>query len=114
MSTSLSGSAVETAIRDGLDYLRRIQRHSGEFTTRTGPSLDLSDANPYPRSVYVTTFVIHSLGFLPADPRIAAIRQRAADFLESEEENGVWNYEGRGVWRLPPDLDDTCCAAAAL
>jgi len=114
MSLVLSSARVGTAIRNGLDYLSRIQLESGEFTTYTGPSLDLRDADPYPKSVYVTTFVAHSLGFLPAGPRIAAIRERAADFLESEEEAGVWNYEGRGVWRLPPDLDDTCCAAAAL
>ena len=114
MSMVLSGSAVETAVRKGVDYLSRIQRQSGEFTTYTGPSLDLSDAIPYPKSVYVTTFVVHSLGFLAADSRIDRIQLRAADFLEAEEEDGVWNYEGRGVWRLPPDLDDTCCAAAAL
>jgi hypothetical protein len=110
----LSGSTVETAISKGVDYLSRIQRQSGEFTTYSGPSLDLSDATPYPKSVYVTTFVVHSLGFLAADPRVERIRSRAANFLEAEEEAGVWNYEGRGVWRLPPDLDSTCCAAAAL
>jgi hypothetical protein len=114
MSMNLSRSPVETAIRNGLEYLSEIQLSSGEFITYTGPSLDLSDASPYPKSVYVTTFVAHSLGFLVADPRIERIQSRAADFLEAEEEAGVWNYEGRGVWRIPPDLDDTCCAAAAL
>jgi hypothetical protein len=115
MSMNLSDSAVETAIRNGVDYLRRTQLDSGEFTTYTGPSLDLSDATPYRKSVYVTTFVIHALGFLSAGRRIDRIRQGAADFLEAEEEdNGTWNYEGRGEWRLPADLDCTCCAAAAL
>jgi hypothetical protein len=114
MSMNLSDSSVETAIRKGVDYLSQIQRQSGEFITYTGPRLDLSDATPYPKSVYVTTFVVHSLGFLAADSRIDRIQSRGANFLEAEEEGGVWNYEGRGVWRLPPDLDCTCTAAAAL
>ena len=100
----------------GLGYLERTQLPSGEFATYTGPELDLRDAVAYPKSVYVNSFVVHSLGFLPEDPRVPLIRDRAADFLEAEEEaSGVWNYEGgRGGWRLPPDLDSTCCAAAAL
>jgi hypothetical protein len=105
-----------TAIRSGLDYLVRTQLPSGEFPTFTGPDLDLHDAVAYPKSVYVNSFVIHSLGFLPTDPRIQLIQERAAAFLEAEEEtSGVWNYEGRcEEWRLPPELDSTCCAAAAL
>ena len=39
---------VETAIRNGLDDLNRIQVRSSEFATYTGPSLDLSDAGPHP------------------------------------------------------------------
>jgi hypothetical protein len=103
------------AICLGLRHLSRTQRPSGEFVTYTGPDLDLTDASPYPKSVYVSTFVIHSLGYVPDTPAVAWIRKRAADFLEAEEEeNGTWNYEGRGEWRLPADLDCTCCAAAAL
>lgn len=114
VSPALSAPIIEAAIRDGVDYLRRVQRASGEFATHTGPTPDLRGAATYPKSVYVNSFVIHSLGFLPATPHVAHIRRRAADFLEAEEENGVWNYEGRGQWRLPPDLDCTCCAVAAL
>jgi hypothetical protein len=106
--------AIE-ATRRGLDYLSRTQLPSGEFATHTGPDLNLARASLYPKSVYVSTFVIHSLTYLAADPSVARIRERAADFLEAEEEeNGTWNYEGRGEWRLPADLDTTCCAAAAL
>ena len=114
MDTGLSTAEAVTAIRKGLDYLDANQLDSGEFVTYTGPVRDLRDAVPYPRSVYVTSFVIHSLSFLPPNPQQKRIQTRAADFLEAEEEAGCWNYEGRGVWRLPPDLDCTCCAVAAL
>src|SRR5688572_19551937 len=115
MDSSPSASAVAHAIRSGVDYLSRTQLPSGGYTTYTGPRPDLVGASPYPKSVYVPAFVVHSLGFVPAEPTAARIRQRAADFLEAEEEeNGTWNYEGRGEWRLPADLDCTCCAAAAL
>ncbi len=115
MDVSPSSPAVAHAIRSGVDYLSRTQLPSGGFTTYTGPHVDLVDACPYPKSVYVPAFVAHSLGFISAEHVANRIRQRAADFLEAEEEeNGTWNYEGRGEWRLPADLDCTCCAAAAL
>lgn len=108
-------SRIVTAIGLGLDYLARTQLPSGEFPTFTGPDLALRDAVAYPTSTYVSSFVVHSLAFLPTDPRVPLIRARAAAFLEAQEEaSGVWNYEGRGEWRLPPELDSTCCAAAAL
>jgi hypothetical protein len=115
MDTSPSASTITDAIRAGVDYLCCTQLPSGAFTTYTGPRPDLTGANPYPKSVYVPAFVIHSLGYVPDEPVQARIRQLAADFLEEEEEdNGTWNYEGRCGSRLPADLDDTCTAAAAL
>jgi hypothetical protein len=95
MSIVLSGSTVETAIRNVLDYLIRIQLSSGEFATYTGPGLDLSDGTPYPKSACLTTFVVRSLGFLATVSRIKRIQSSAAYFLEAEEEVRVWNYEGQ-------------------
>jgi hypothetical protein len=95
------------ATRRGLDY-EPDAAPFGEFATHTGPDLNLARASLYPKSVYVSTFVIHSLTYVAADPSVARIRERAADFLEAEEEeNGTWNYEGRGEWRLPADLDSS-------
>jgi hypothetical protein len=107
--------AILPAIRRGLAHLDRTQRPSGEFATFTGARLDLAGAERYLKSVYVTTFVIHALAQLPPEPQIAPIQRRAADFIAGErEEDGAWNYEGRGEWRVPCDLDDTSCAMAAL
>lgn len=111
----LTYSKLLHAIDRGLIYLHQTQRPSGEFTTYTSPRLDMIGASSYPKSVYLTTFVIHSLCYLPDHSLIGPIQQKAANFLIAERETfGAWNYEGRGDWRVPPDFDDTSCAVAAL
>lgn len=117
--TPLAHANIDQAIEKGVRYLHQTQRPSGEFVTYTSPNLDLSEGVPYPKSVYMTTFVMHSLATLPANTSITSlikdIQGRGAAFLEQEQEdNGAWNYEGRGEPRVPPDLDDTSCAMAAL
>jgi hypothetical protein len=113
---TLSHSILTTAIQKGLDYLAQTQRPSGEFATYTSSRLDMVGAEARPKSVYLTTFVIHALSCLPASPLIEQIQHRAGDFLAREQEdNGAWHYDGRGgQWQIPLDLDDTCCAVAAL
>jgi len=111
----LSYANLTSAIDNGLDYLAHVQRPGGEFETWTSPHLDFTEATPYPKSVYTTTFVMHALALLTPTPQIEQIQKRAADFLLAEQEdNGAWNYEGRGDHRLPCDQDDTSCAIAAL
>ena len=111
----LSYTNLTTAIENGVRYLAQAQRPSGEFETLTSPDLDFEEATPYQKSVYVTTFVLHALACLPPTPLIEQIQQQAGAFLAAEQgDNGAWNYEGRGGERLPPDLDDTSCAIAAL
>ncbi len=111
----LSPIAITAAIQKGLAGLHRLQRPSGEFQTYTSPHIDLSNAQTYPKSVYVTTFVVHALNFLPPNPLIPLLQNRATLFLAQEQENNnAWNYEGRGNHRVPCDLDDTSCAVAAM
>ena len=66
-------------------------------------------------SVFPTALAAHSLSFAPG---AHMVRERALDFLAAE-------MDARGLWRhwprehphhdeLPPDLDDTSCASAAL
>ena len=111
----ISPHALTSALEKGLNYLAQSQRPSGEFATYTSPNLDMTDARERPKSVYVTTFVVHSLSCLPLSPLIKHIQQQAGDFLACEQEdNGAWHYEGRGGQQIPPDLDCTACAVAAL
>jgi hypothetical protein len=106
---------VIAAIHNGVDYLSQTQRPSGEFATIIGPSPDLTDGDFYPKSVYISTYIVHSLAYVPAGPVATRVRQGVGDFLEAEEEdNGTWNHDGRGQWRMPVDLDSSCCAVAAL
>ncbi|MFC1975956.1 hypothetical protein ACFLXQ_06120 [Chloroflexota bacterium] len=113
---TLSPTILTTAIQKGVAYLAQTQRPSGEFATYTAPRLDMADAEERPKSVYVTTFVIHSLSCLPPSPVIKKIQRRAGDFLAQEQEdNGAWHYDGRADERqIPLDLDDTNCVVAAL
>lgn len=112
---TLSDRNIRTAIEKGLTYLHQSQRPSGEFPTYFSPRLDMVGAKIYAKSVYITTFVIHSLCYLPNHPLIEPMQQRAAEFLLAEQEEfGAWNYDGRDNWRVPADLDDTSCAVAAL
>ncbi len=111
----VSSEQLSASVERGLQFLQVNQRDSGEWPTLASPHLDLRDAEAYAKSPYITSFVLHSLQFLPADARIAALQARAAAFLLAErEDSGAWNYEGRGDWRIPADLDDTCCAMAGL
>lgn len=115
MGLARSSHDIGEAVGAGLAYLKRSQLPSGEFQTFTGPSPDLLDSVPFTKSPYITTFVGHALSAVPDDLVVSRIRQRIGDFLEAEEEvNGIWNFQGRGEWRIPADLDTTACAAAAL
>lgn len=104
------------AIEKGLAYLNQIQQPSGEFPTITSPRLDLQGGEVYPKSVYLTTFVGHSLSCVPLlATQCEGLLTKAKTFLQEEREvYGAWNYEGLGGQRVPCDMDDTACAVAAL
>lgn len=75
----------------------------------------MADAQPYACSVYTTTFAVHALRRWAALPVAAATLAAAGAHLRAERNpDGSWSYEGRATRRVPPDLDDTACAAAAL
>lgn len=115
IAATLSYANLTTAINKGVDYLSQIQRPSGEFETVTSPHKDMQDAIAYDKSVYATTFVLHTLAGLKPTLQIESIQKSAVDFLlQEQEDNGAWNYEGRDDWRVPCDMDDTACAIAAL
>ncbi len=113
---AISKTSLTSAIQNGLSYLQQAQLPSGEFPTYYSPDRpDLVGAEICFKSVYITTFIIHALTCLSPSLQIKQIQQQAANFLRSEQEDyGAWNYIGRGEHQLPDDLDDTCCALAAL
>lgn len=98
---------IAAAIDRGVAFLERAQLPSGELRV-------LASGKPDP-SVFPTALAAHSLSFAP---RAARVRERALDFLASEmEPRGLWKHWPREHpyhHQLPPDLDDTSCASAAL
>jgi hypothetical protein len=98
---------VREALARGIAFLERQQQPSGELRV-------FASDQPDP-AVFPTAVMAHSLSFAPDASRV---RERAVDFLAAE----MWP---RGLWKhwprehphhreLPPDLDDTACASAAL
>jgi hypothetical protein len=95
--------------------LRAMQRPSGELPTYEAPTPDMAGALPYAASVYTTTFAVHALRRFAGQPMADEALAAAVAHLRAERNpDGSWSYEGRATTRVPPDLDDTACAAAAL
>jgi len=100
-----------------LGFLAREQRSNGEFPTYKARDAALTEEPAFDATPFATAYVLHSLSYVD-DPAVRALTGPALDFLEAEmEPYGVWRY-----WTsthpqhdvIPPDLDDTCCAAAVL
>jgi hypothetical protein len=115
MSMHAHAARFDQAIGAAVAWLRAAQRPSGELPTLTARRADMADARAHACCVYTTTYVVHALRHVAGDPAADAVRAAAGAFLRAERNaDGSWSYEGRGTTRVPPDLDDTACAAAAL
>lgn len=99
--------ARAAVVRRAVAFLQRGQRPSGEIPVR-------ASGQPDP-SIFPTALAAHALSFAPEASRV---RERALDFLAAEmEPRGLWKHWPRAhphQHQLPPDLDDTACASAAL
>jgi hypothetical protein len=105
----------DPAIRTAIAWLHATQQPDGAWPTFSARHADMSAARLLPGCVYPTTYVLAALRHCPNDPPVDTIRAHAAAFLRRERNaDGSWSYTGRATQRVPPDLDDTACAAAAL
>ncbi|MFL6198408.1 MAG: hypothetical protein ACJ76J_04470 [Thermoanaerobaculia bacterium] len=111
----MNDSRIDSAVSRAVGFLESRQLPHGELRTLRAQDRTLADDPVFESSPYGTTYVIYSLGFAD-DPRIAGLTGRALDFLAEEmEPPGLWRYySSRSAATLPPDLDDTACAAFAL
>jgi len=110
----MSTGAEAAAVARGLAFLARSQLGSGAFPVLASTDPTFVDGVPDP-SVFPTALVAHCLSFHEA---AAPLRARACDFLLAEmDRHGLWKHWPRHHPQhesLPPDLDDTSCAAATL
>jgi hypothetical protein len=106
---------IAASVAAALAFLETTQLPTGEIpvftTTATAPETRIPDG-----SVFPTALAAHSLSF--AGEAAGAILDNACRFLRDEmDANGLWRHWTRDHpfhAQLPPDLDDTSCAAAAL
>lgn len=99
--------AIASAVSRGLAFLEQSLHPSGEVPV-------VASESPDP-SVFPTALAAHSLSFVENG---AKIRERLLDFLSSNaSSHGLWRHWAKRHpyhrW-IPPDLDDTACASAAL
>ena len=109
--------ACNRAIRSGLAFLSVNQMSSGEFRTLAGPEGSLERDAQYDPSIFTTVNVATSLLDIADDTAQRTVK-RAAEFLLSEMlPGGLWRFWTKahpGSRGMPPDVDDTACAASLL
>jgi len=104
---------LKSVLEKGIYFLCRRQMPSGEFPTMRWQISKTNDMS-YVKSVFVTSFVLHSLRHVENFVYVEKIRQRAIKFLLGEMENdGLWRFYGKKS-NIHFDIDTTCCNLAAL
>ena len=114
----MSGPArerVEEALARALAFLNAAQLPSGEFPVFATTDPTLAERCELDPSIFPTALAAQCLSFCPEAAPLAA---RAHRFLLAEmDAHGLWRHWTRDhphYSSLPPDLDDTSCASAAL
>ena len=101
------------AEKKGIDFLAASQKSSGGFTTYEWRVLSPDNKRAID-SVFTAAQVLYSLNFCVDMPAAEAVRERAAAYLVRQQDGpGLWRYQGKED-RVPPDVDDTSMAWAAL
>ncbi|MBU3665921.1 MAG: hypothetical protein FGM15_08635 [Chthoniobacterales bacterium] len=107
----------QRSVRAGLEFLEKSQLPSGEFLTLVGPGPDLLQDAKHDPSVFTAVNVATSLIDID-DLGARRIVRHAADFLLTEmQPGGLWKFWTKahpGSRGMPPDVDDTACAASLL
>ena len=108
-------ATLDAAIARALAFLRSEQLPSGEFPVFATTDPSLQQRGELDPSIFPTALAAQCLAFCAEAPPLAS---RAHDFLLAEMDgNGLWRHWTRAhphFRSLPPDLDDTSCASAAL
>lgn len=104
---------IEESIRKGICFLSNRQLPSGEFGTMRWEKANI-EAALYGKSVFVTSFVLHSLVEMGNFTQVKEIGQHAIKFLLDEmEQKSFWRFFGKNSY-IHFDVDTTCCILASL
>jgi len=111
----LSAEGISPAVDRAIGFLDRAQLPSGEFRADRYSDRSMTRNAQCKSTPYGTAYVLYSLGFTD-NPRSAGLIDRGCRFLLGEmDAPGLWRYFSVGESEtLPPDLDDTSCAAYVL
>jgi len=117
---------VEAGLAGGLVFLEKSQSETGELPTYAWLAGEETKAKSI-RTPFTASQILHSLTFVDGGEVGRRLRERAVAFLLAHREApGVWRYYGKddgyyarvyaqfGHPKLPPDVDDTAQAWAAL
>ena len=110
---------IENTISSGINYLGRKQKRDGSFPNLVSTSKKFNTYKEN-QSAFLTSLILSSLNSLTDTGESGKIKSRASKFILSQRsEFWSWNYWKRNSPEsksspYPEDLDDTCCALAAL
>ena len=106
---------LNSALARAVAYLEAAQLPSGELPVYASTDPTLAERCELDPSIFPTALAAHCLSLCAEGARVAA---RAHEFLLAEMDgNALWRHWTRAhphYRSLPPDLDDTSCASAAL
>lgn len=104
---------IECSINRAVGFLANEQLNWGEFATYSFEKKDMS-YRKYTHSVFITTFVLHSLNYIEQTQIVRDMIDRAVNYLlDNKEGIGLYRFFGKGSY-IYPDMDDISCALAAL
>lgn len=106
---------VGGALRGAVRFLEGAQLPSGELPVYASLDPTLAERGTLDPSIFPTALAARCLSFCD---EAAPVAGRALDFLRAEMDgDGLWRHWTRAhpyYPSLPPDIDDTSCASAAL
>lgn len=107
--------AARDSVARALAYLESVQLPSGELPVLASNDPTLAEGAAADPSVFPTALAAYCLSFCA---EAGPIRRRALGFLAAERDrHGLWRHWTRDhphCAQLPPDLDDSSCASAAV
>jgi len=115
VATMTQDAGLAHAVARGLAFMREAQLPSGEFPVYATTDPTMAERCELDPSIFPTALAARCLARCPD---AAPLVERAHDFLVREMDgDGLWRHWTRDhphFASLPPDLDDTSCAAATL